>query len=62
MQELVGRAIVIYGQTEVVKDLIAARLASGLPLHFDTPVESPTSTPTAARHSATRDGRAASAT
>jgi p-hydroxybenzoate 3-monooxygenase len=30
-----GRAIVIYGQTEVVKDLIAARLESGLPLHFE---------------------------
>jgi p-hydroxybenzoate 3-monooxygenase len=38
MDELVGHGIVIYGQTEVVKDLIAARLASGLPLHFDTPV------------------------
>jgi p-hydroxybenzoate 3-monooxygenase len=35
-----GRSIVIYGQTEVVKDLIAAREASGLPLLFDTPVES----------------------
>ena len=30
-----GRAIVIYGQTEVVKDLIAARLASGHPLLFE---------------------------
>ena len=30
-----GRTIVIYGQTEVVKDLIAARLASGLPLLFE---------------------------
>ena len=30
-----GRSIVIYGQTEVVKDLVAARLASGLPLLFD---------------------------
>jgi p-hydroxybenzoate 3-monooxygenase len=39
-EALVGRGIVIYGQTEVVKDLIGARLASGLPLHFDTPVES----------------------
>ena len=29
-----GRAIVIYGQTEVVKDLIALRLESGRPLHF----------------------------
>ena len=46
MDELTGgRAIVIYGQTEVVKDLIAARLASGLPLHFETGVES-RSTPT----------------
>jgi p-hydroxybenzoate 3-monooxygenase len=35
-----GRTIVIYGQTEVVKDLIAARLASDLPLLFDSPVES----------------------
>jgi p-hydroxybenzoate 3-monooxygenase len=30
-----GRGIVIYGQTEVVKDLIAARLAGGLPLLFE---------------------------
>ncbi len=30
-----GRSIVIYGQTEVVKDLIAARLKSGLPLLFE---------------------------
>ncbi len=30
-----GRTIVIYGQTEVVKDLIAARVASGLPLLFE---------------------------
>ena len=30
-----GRSIVIYGQTEVVKDLIAARLDSGLPLWFE---------------------------
>jgi len=29
-----GRSIVIYGQTEVVKDLIAAGAASGLPLLF----------------------------
>ena len=35
-----GRSIVIYGQTEVVKDLIAAREASGLPMLFDTPAES----------------------
>jgi p-hydroxybenzoate 3-monooxygenase len=30
-----GRSIAIYGQTEVVKDLIAARLESGLPLFFE---------------------------
>jgi p-hydroxybenzoate 3-monooxygenase len=36
--ELVDAAILVYGQTEVVKDLIAARLAAGLPLHFDAEV------------------------
>lgn len=30
-----GRSITIYGQNEIVKDLIAARYASGRPLHFD---------------------------
>ena len=30
-----GRSIVIYGQTEVVKDLIAARRESGAPLSFE---------------------------
>ncbi|HVM55933.1 MAG TPA: 4-hydroxybenzoate 3-monooxygenase [Gaiellaceae bacterium] len=35
MQELTGRSIVIYGQTEVVKDLIAARIESELPLLFE---------------------------
>src|SRR5205085_8065257 len=30
-----GRSILIYGQTEVVKDLIAARVESGLPLLFE---------------------------
>ncbi|MDX6573036.1 MAG: p-hydroxybenzoate 3-monooxygenase [Gaiellales bacterium] len=30
-----GRTIVVYGQTEVVKDLIAARLESGAPLLFE---------------------------
>jgi p-hydroxybenzoate 3-monooxygenase len=34
-RDLVGRSIVIYGQTEVVKDLIAARIESGLPLLFE---------------------------
>jgi len=40
MRELVGQGIVVYGQTEVVKDLIEARVEGGLPLLFDTPVES----------------------
>src|ERR687893_762134 len=35
LKELTGRAITIYGQQEVVKDLIGARLESGLPLYFD---------------------------
>jgi len=35
MRELTGRSILIYGQTEVVKDLIAARLEAGLPLLFE---------------------------
>ena len=30
-----GRAIVIYGQTELVKDLICLRLDGGRPLHFE---------------------------
>ncbi len=33
--ELTGKTIVVYGQTEVVKDLIEARLASGRPLLFE---------------------------
>jgi p-hydroxybenzoate 3-monooxygenase len=35
MRELTGRCVTIYGQTEVVKDLIRARLASAAPLVFD---------------------------
>jgi p-hydroxybenzoate 3-monooxygenase len=35
MDELTGgRSVTVYGQTEVVKDLIAARRDDGLPLHF----------------------------
>src|SRR5262249_17320739 len=30
-----GRAITVYGQTEVVKDLIKARLAAAAPLYFE---------------------------
>jgi p-hydroxybenzoate 3-monooxygenase len=36
MSELTdGRSVMIYGQTEVVKDLIAARLSAGAPLLFE---------------------------
>ncbi|HEY1566662.1 MAG TPA: 4-hydroxybenzoate 3-monooxygenase, partial [Solirubrobacteraceae bacterium] len=36
MRELThGRTMMIYGQTEVVKDLITARLETGLPLRFE---------------------------
>jgi p-hydroxybenzoate 3-monooxygenase len=35
MQELTGRAVTIYGQTEVVRDLIAARVDTGAPLVFE---------------------------
>jgi p-hydroxybenzoate 3-monooxygenase len=34
-RELTGKAITVYGQQEVVKDLIAARLAAGDPITFD---------------------------
>src|SRR5580698_10797887 len=30
-----GRSITVYGQNELVKDLIAARCATGRPLHFE---------------------------
>ncbi|HET6264567.1 MAG TPA: 4-hydroxybenzoate 3-monooxygenase [Usitatibacter sp.] len=35
LEGLTGRCITIYGQQEVVKDLIAARLESGSPAHFE---------------------------
>jgi p-hydroxybenzoate 3-monooxygenase len=35
MTELTGRRITIYGQQEIVKDLIAARLQNGGALHFE---------------------------
>jgi p-hydroxybenzoate 3-monooxygenase len=35
ISDLVGRNVTIYGQQEVVKDLIAARLAYDGPLHFE---------------------------
>ena len=36
LTELSGRQITIYGQHELVKDLVAARLATGRPLLFET--------------------------
>jgi p-hydroxybenzoate 3-monooxygenase len=35
MTELTGRSITVYGQQEVVKDLIEARLKTDAPLHFE---------------------------
>src|SRR5262245_45168668 len=35
MAELTGRRIIVYGQNEVVKDLIAARACAGRPLLFE---------------------------
>jgi p-hydroxybenzoate 3-monooxygenase len=35
LTDLTGRTITVYGQQEVVKDLIAARLAAGLPIEFE---------------------------
>jgi p-hydroxybenzoate 3-monooxygenase len=35
LDALVGKSIVIYGQTEIVKDLIEARLGTGRPLLFE---------------------------
>ncbi|MPZ80211.1 MAG: 4-hydroxybenzoate 3-monooxygenase [Actinophytocola sp.] len=37
LTELAGRELTIYGQHELVKDLVAARLETGRPLLFDTP-------------------------
>jgi p-hydroxybenzoate 3-monooxygenase len=34
---LTGKSVMIYGQQEVVKDLVAARIASGAPLLFQSP-------------------------
>ena len=35
LTDLTGRSITVYGQQEVVKDLVAARLATGRPILFD---------------------------
>ncbi len=34
-QDLVGKAVMIYAQQEVVKDIVAARLGYGAPIHFE---------------------------
>jgi p-hydroxybenzoate 3-monooxygenase len=56
MSELTGRSIVVYGQTEIVKDLVAARIAAGLPLHFE--VSGVSVDPAAARIAYSHDGSA----
>jgi p-hydroxybenzoate 3-monooxygenase len=38
LTELTGRVVTIYGQQEVIKDLVAARLAQGGEIHFETEV------------------------
>jgi p-hydroxybenzoate 3-monooxygenase len=35
MQRMTGKSVTVYGQTEVTKDLIEARLATGRPLIFE---------------------------
>ncbi|ALG12623.1 4-hydroxybenzoate 3-monooxygenase [Kibdelosporangium phytohabitans] len=35
LTDLTGRSIVVYGQQEIVKDLIAARLKAGAEIHFE---------------------------
>jgi p-hydroxybenzoate 3-monooxygenase len=35
LTDLTGRSITVYGQQEVVKDLIAARIEAGAPIHFE---------------------------
>ncbi len=39
MTELTGRSVMIYGQTELTRDLIAARLAADQPLLFEAEVD-----------------------
>jgi p-hydroxybenzoate 3-monooxygenase len=34
-QDLVGQSVMIYGQQELVKDLVALRLSYGAPIHFE---------------------------
>src|SRR3954453_1784156 len=41
LAELTGRHLTVYGQQEVVKDLIAACLERGIPIEFESPIEHP---------------------
>jgi len=52
LEKLTGRTITVYGQQEVVKDLIAARLDSGAPLLFEAEVTGVDDTEIAFRHEA----------
>ena len=40
MTDLTGRELTIYAQHELIKDLVAARLDTGRPLHFEAPAVS----------------------
>jgi p-hydroxybenzoate 3-monooxygenase len=40
LPDLTGKSVMIYGQQEVVKDLIASRIAAGGPICFEAPVTS----------------------
>jgi p-hydroxybenzoate 3-monooxygenase len=42
LTELTGRHLTVYGQQEVVKDLIGACLERGIPIEFEAPAEDPT--------------------
>jgi p-hydroxybenzoate 3-monooxygenase len=58
-RDLVGRSVTIWAQTEIVKDLINARLAAGAPVHFevtDTSVDNPVSDNPILKYT-DRDGR-----
>ena len=61
--ELAGQSITVYGQQEVVKDLIAARLAAGDPIVFEAldvePVDVDTDTPVVRYRARRRAPRAA---
>ena len=56
-----GRSITVYAQHEVLKDLIAQRLATGAPIHFEAAVESidDVTGPNPTIHFTTQDGTAA---